>query len=48
MAPFIPIACSIAGASIAGAITCALAFETGKGTKKTIKRRQKRNARKKT
>ncbi len=43
MAPFIPIACSIAGA-----ITCALVVETGKGTKKTIKRRQKRNARKKT
>ncbi len=42
MAPFIPIACAVAGA-----ITCALAIETGKGTKKTIKRRQKRDARKK-
>ena len=41
MAPFIPIACGIATA-----LTCALAVETGKGTKKTIERRKKRNARK--
>ncbi|WP_459918558.1 hypothetical protein [Desulfocicer niacini] len=42
MAFFIPIACSIATA-----LTCALAVETGKGTKKTIERRKRKNARRK-
>ncbi len=42
MAPFIPLACGIATA-----LTCALAVETGKGTKKTIQKRKKRDARRK-
>ncbi len=41
MAPFIPVACGIATA-----LTALLAVETGKGTKKTIERRKRRNARK--
>ncbi len=41
MAPFIPVACGVATA-----LTLALAVETGKGTKKVIERRKKRNAKK--
>lgn len=41
MALFIPVACGIATI-----LTCALTYETGKGTMKTIERRKKRYARK--
>ena len=41
MAPFIPLACGIATA-----LTFVLTVETGKGTKRTIERRKRRNPRK--
>ncbi|WP_275888489.1 hypothetical protein [Desulfobulbus alkaliphilus] len=41
MFAFIPVACSIATA-----LTCILAIQTGKGTMRTIERKKKRNARK--
>lgn len=41
MAPFIPLACGVATA-----LTFVLALETGKGTKRTIERRKRRNERK--
>nr|WP_321465099.1 hypothetical protein [uncultured Desulfobulbus sp.] len=41
MFAFIPIACSVATA-----LTCLLAIQTGKGTMRTLERRKRRNARK--